>query len=138
MCTAVTSNSHGIAMIALTDGLLEIRSSLAQRDAIMKIKLALFCLGLVASASAADAMQTLSPSPQTLAPSAGLKGAAGIAAAKPAGIRRVPSPTVSETSVTRRSDGSLIMNCVQKPNPKLKEQMAAQQAAAHSVEPQQP
>ena len=144
MRTIVTSISRGIAMIAAlkiaaTDELLEIQSLLAQQDAKMKIKLALFCLSLAtASASAADALPTLSPSSQTLAPSVGLKAPAAFAATKSAGIHRVPSPTLSETSVTRRPDGSLAIHCVDKPNPKLRQQMAAQQAASGSVEPQRP
>lgn len=104
----------------------------------MKIKLALFCLGLAATATAADAPQASSPQPQPLAPSATIKGVNGSAPTKPVGIHRVPSPTISETRVTRRADGSLAMNCVQKPNPKLRQQMAAQQAAARSMEPKQP
>ena len=102
----------------------------------MKIKLALFCLALATGAYAADAPQASPPQPQPLAPSAGMKAAQGITAAKSTAMRRVPSPNISETSVTRRPDGSLAINCVQKLNPKLREQMAAQQAAAHSVEPQ--
>lgn len=104
----------------------------------MKIKLAVFCLSLTTTASAADALPTLSPSSQTLAPSVGLKAPAAFAATKSAGIHRVPSPTLSETSVTRRPDGSLAIHCVDKPNPKLRQQMAAQQAASGSVEPQRP
>jgi hypothetical protein len=53
-------------------------------------------------------------------------------------MRRMPALNVSETSVMRRSDGSLVMNCVQKPNPKLAQQVAAQRSGARSVEPQQP
>jgi len=101
----------------------------------MKIKFALFFLGLVTSASAVDAPQAASPQPQPLALSAGQKGNTAM---KPVGMRRAPSPIISETSVIRQADGSLAMNCVQKPNPKLKEQMAAQQAALHGVEPWQP
>jgi len=42
--------------------------------------------------------------------------------------RTSPPPTMSETSVTRRRDGSLAMKCVQKPNPKLAAANAAQSA----------
>ena len=102
----------------------------------MKTILALFCLGLTANAFAADSASAPVLQVQPLARSA--PTTAFGAAAKPAAMRRVPAPSVSETSVIRRPDGSLVMNCVQKPNPKLAQQMAAQQGAAHSVEPQQP
>lgn len=102
----------------------------------MKKRLALFCLGLAANVSAADLPSAPALQVQPLAPSAQPKTTNAVA--KPAAMHRVPAPSVSETSVTRRSDGSLVLNCVQKPNPKLAQQMAAQQAAAHSVEPQQP
>lgn len=102
----------------------------------MKIKLALVGLSLAANALAADAPAVLALQAQPLAPTASIKATNG--AAKPATLHRVPAPNVSETSVTRRPDGSLVMKCVQKPNPKLAQQVAAQQSAAHSVEPQQP
>ncbi len=102
----------------------------------MKTILALFCLGLNANALAADAASTPALQVQPLARSAPMSTTG--ATAKPAAMHRVPAPSVSETSVIRRPDGSLVMNCVQKPNPKLAQQMAAQQGAAHSVEPQQP
>ena len=105
-------------------------------ESVMKTTLALFCLGLAANASATDAAPSLGLQAQPLASSAQMKAAG--ATGKPAAMHRVPSPTISETSVTRRSDGSLALNCVQKPNPKLAQQMAALQDAAHSVEPQQP
>jgi hypothetical protein len=104
---------------------------------IMKIRLTLFCLGLAANASAADVSAISTLQAQPLASSAGVKDTHAIAA-KATAMHRVPAPSISETSVTRRPDGSLIMNCVQKPNPKLAQQMAAQQSAAHSVEPQLP
>jgi hypothetical protein len=103
----------------------------------MKIRFALLCLGLSATASAADVSQATSSPPQAQATATVLTGVAGIATAKPQGVQRVPSPTVSETRVTRRPDGSLVVNCAQRPNPKLSEQMAAQQAA-RQVEPRQP
>ena len=100
----------------------------------MKIMLVLFCLALVTTASAADAPAS-SPQPQPLAPSAGLKSAQGVSAAKLGVMHRVLSPAISETSVTRQADGSLAMNCVQKPNPKIGKLPAH---AMQSVEPQQP
>lgn len=54
------------------------------------------------------------PVPQPLAPSAQAKGA------KIAAPRRLPAPTISVTRVTRQRDGSLSMDCVQRPNPKLR------------------
>jgi hypothetical protein len=102
----------------------------------MKICLALFCLGLASTAAAADALVAL-PQAQPLAPSAGLKAPPGIEAAKPAVMHRVPSPSISETSVTRLADGSLAISCVQKPNPKIR-QLSAHAAQSQSVEPQQP
>jgi hypothetical protein len=102
----------------------------------MKMKFALVCLGLAANALAADAPAVLALQAQPLAPAASIKTTSG--AGKPATMHRVPAPNVSETSVTRRPDGSLVMNCVQKANPKLAQQVAAQQSAAHSAEPQQP
>jgi hypothetical protein len=101
----------------------------------MKTILALFCLGLTANAFAADPASVPSLQVQPLARSAPMTATG--TAAKPAAMRRVPAPSVSETRVIRRPDGSLVMNCAQKPNPKLAQQMAAQQAA-RSVEPQQP
>jgi hypothetical protein len=102
----------------------------------MKIVLALFCLGFVANASAADEPTPSTLQVQPLAPSMTMKSTHGTS--KPAAMLRVPAPSISETSVTRRPDGSLTLNCVQKPNPKLAQQMTAQQHAANSVEPQQP
>jgi hypothetical protein len=104
----------------------------------MKIRLTLFCLGLAANASAADPPPVPALQAQPLAPSAQMKVEQTAAPAKTAAMHRVPAPSISETSVTRRPDGSLVMNCVQKPNPKLAQQMAAQQGAEHAVEPQQP
>ena len=53
------------------------------------------------------------------------------AAAKPKAatplVHKSPPPTISETSVTRQADGTLSMNCVQKPNPRLKAATAAKQ-----------
>jgi hypothetical protein len=104
----------------------------------MKIGFALFCLVLAANVAANDAPAASLPQPQPLAPSSGIKDTQAASAGKPAAMHRVPAPTISETSVTRQADGRLVMNCVQKPNPKLREQLAAQQAAARSTEPRQP
>jgi hypothetical protein len=103
----------------------------------MKIRLTIFCLSLAANAYAADAPPVSTLQVQPLAPSTQMKGTQA-AAAKGVAMHRVPAPSISETSVMRRPDGSLVMNCVQKPNPKLAQQMAEQQNAAYSVEPQQP
>lgn len=77
-------------------------------------KLVASCLVLFAvGASAADSDGVV---PHPLAPSPGKNGSAN-AAAKPGAMTRVTSPVISETSVTRREDGSLVVNCVDKPNP---------------------
>ena len=60
-----------------------------------------------ASASAADTLPVKSLS------------AAAPAKAAPATARRMTSPTISVTTVTRHADGSLALDCAQKPNPKL-------------------
>ena len=103
----------------------------------MKIMFTLLCLGFAFNAAATDAVLVLALQAQPLAPSPRSE-AAQVTDGKLAAMHRVPAPSISETSVTRRPDGSLVMNCVQKPNPKLLQQMAAQRDAAHSVEPQQP
>lgn len=95
----------------------------------MNIKLLLLCVAMAANASAADS--PVAPTPQPLAPAAPT-------VAKSAAVRRLPPPTVSETSVTRRADGSLAMNCVQKPNPKLKQGMSAANPIARPIESPQP
>ena len=76
--------------------------------------LGLVALGAAVSANAADAPLATQP----LATPAPTKSAA-------TGMRKSAPPSVSETSVTRQADGSLAMNCVQKPNPKLKAAPAA-------------
>jgi hypothetical protein len=103
----------------------------------MKIGFALFFLVLSANVVANGAPAAALPQPQPLAPSA-INGTQAVSAGKLAAMHRVPAPAISETRVTRQADGRLLMNCVQKPNPKLKEQMAAQRTAAHSMEPRQP
>jgi hypothetical protein len=76
-------------------------------------------LGLTAVASlSANAAESVLAS-QPLAASAKPKSATTSL------LRKSPPPTVSETSVTRQADGSLTMNCVQKPNPRLKAATAA-------------
>jgi len=76
--------------------------------------LGLVALGAAVSANAADAPLATQP----LATPAPAKSTA-------TGLRKATPPTVSETSVTRKPDGSLAMNCVQKPNPRLKAAPAA-------------
>ena len=71
--------------------------------------LGLVALGAAVSANAADAPLAAQP----LAEPAPAKTAA-------TSMRKAAPPTISQTSVTRKTDGSLAMNCVQKPNPKLK------------------
>ena len=102
----------------------------------MKTVFTLFCLSLAVDAHATGEPSIPTLQAQPLAPSVLLN--ATRTASKPAAMHRVPAPSISQTSVTRRPDGSLVMNCVQRPNPKLAQQMAAQQSAARSAEPQQP
>ena len=71
-------------------------------------------LALLPLLTGAGAYADTSPVAQPLAPSAQTKGA------KVAAPRRLPAPTISVTRVTRQSDGSLSMDCVQRPNPKLR------------------
>jgi hypothetical protein len=97
-------------------------------DAIMNAKLFLLCLGLTGSAIAAE---STAPVPMPLAPSPGFKATAG--AEKPGTLRRMLSPKISVTSVTRNADGSLSMNCVEKPNPKAQ---ALNQRRALNPQPQ--
>jgi hypothetical protein len=95
----------------------------------MNVKLLLLCLATAANASAADS--PAAPKPQPLAPAAPTVTRSAV-------VRRLPPPTVSETSVTRRADGSLAMNCVQKPNPKFKQGVSGANPVVHAVESQQP
>lgn len=79
-----------------------------------------FLFGLLALASAAAAHAADAPlATQPLAVPARSKSATAF-------VRTSPPPTMSETSVTRQRDGSLAMQCVQKPNPKLVAAKAAQ------------
>jgi hypothetical protein len=87
----------------------------------MNMKLLFLCIGITANAFAADPA-SLAPQAQPLAVSTQTNSVV-----KPA-MRRLPAPTISETSVTRRADGSLTMNCVQKPNPKLKQSVVTPQS----------
>lgn len=85
------------------------------------MKILFLLLGSISlGAIAAHAADTILPA-QPLAAAATPKSASSL-------IRKSPPPTISETSVQRRPDGSLTMNCVQKPNPRLKS----------SVQPKQP
>ncbi len=99
----------------------------------MKFKPVLFCIALTTAASAADAPVVL-PQSLPLAPSTGLKSASADTAPNFPAIKRLRSPTISETSVVRQADGSLAMHCVQKPNPKIRERAIQGQ----SVGPRQP
>jgi len=83
------------------------------------MKLRTLSLGLVALACATAAPAETLLNAQPLAAPAKAKASASA-------LRRMTPPTVSETSVSRQADGSLAMNCAQKPNPKLK-------AAAHAA-----
>jgi hypothetical protein len=91
------------------------------------MKLRTLSLGLLvlACASAANAETLLSATP--LATPAKVK-------TPQTALRRLTPPTVTETTVSRASDGRLALNCAQKPNPKLK---AAANAAAATA-PRQP
>ena len=77
----------------------------------MKLRTLLLGLLVLACVSAANAETLLSAQP--LATPAKAKTSQST-------LRRVTPPTVSETSVSRSADGSLAMNCAQKPNPKMK------------------
>ena len=86
----------------------------------MTMKIPTLILGLSAlacvGASAAETVLAAQP----LATAAKPKSATPL-------VRKSPPPTISETSVTRQADGSLAMNCVQKPNPRLKPATAVKQ-----------
>ena len=77
-----------------------------------------------ASANAADAQLTV----KTLATPAAAKTAS-------ASSRRMTSPTISVTTVTRHADGSLGMDCAQKPNPKLLSERAANAKSSGAKQP---
>ncbi|GEM_PF-4299267 len=72
------------------------------------------CLFLgVAMFAAAHAADSSAPQPQPLAPSSATAAGSG----KPLAAPRVLAPTLSETRVVRRADGSLVVHCVDQPNP---------------------
>ena len=77
-----------------------------------------FLFGLVALAAAASshAAETALPAPPLAAQPLVVAPAAKTGTL----MRSAMPPTVSATSVTRQRDGTLSMNCVQKPNPKLR------------------
>jgi hypothetical protein len=76
----------------------------------MNAKLALACLSFAAvDALAADA--NIPPTPV-------LSSTQSSTSAKPIAPRRVVAPTISETRATRMPDGSLAINCTDRPNPK--------------------
>ena len=86
----------------------------------MTMKIPTLILGLSAfSALGANAAETVLAA-QPLATAAKPKAATPL-------VRKSPPPTISETGVTRQADGTLSMNCVQKPNPRLKAATAAKQ-----------
>lgn len=91
----------------------------------MKIALLLLLAATATSAAAADAPPTTTPLT--------IKALDTPAAPKPAAsVRRMSAPSLSETRVTRAADGSLRLDCKQKPNPKVLQQRAdvrAKQAA---------
>ena len=86
----------------------------------MKIALLLLLAATATSAAAADAPLTIKALDTPAAP-------------KPAAsVRRMSAPSLSETRVTRAADGSLRLDCKQRPNPKVLQQRAdvrAKQAA---------
>ena len=67
-------------------------------------------VSLVALA-AFDAQAAENPTPQPLA------GSTAQPTTKPT-LRRLPAPTMSVMRVTRQPDGTLVTDCVQRPNPK--------------------
>jgi hypothetical protein len=85
----------------------------------MHFKALLLALGLL---PAIPAHADSPPTPQPLAPSALAKNSSATKGAP----RRMTPPAISVTRVTRRADGSLGIDCVQRPNPKLR---------AHEVQP---
>ncbi|HZP65913.1 MAG TPA: hypothetical protein VFB32_06355 [Rudaea sp.] len=89
------------------------------------MKTTLIALSL-AMASATAAADSAVPQAQPLAPSPAAKSAA----AKSTTPQLFVAPTIHETRVTRRADGSLAVDCVQKPNPKLNS------APSHARSPQ--
>jgi hypothetical protein len=94
----------------------------------MHAKLALVCLSLAtADAMAADANNPPSPS----ATSSAQSSASGNLIAP----RRIIAPTISETRATRMPDGSLAINCTDRPNPKAHAHV--QQTRSPQLDPDQ-
>jgi hypothetical protein len=89
----------------------------------MHLKPILICLGLLA---AIDAHADNTATPQPLAVPTQARSASGTAT-KLGAPRRMPSPTISVTRVTRQADGTLATDCVQRPNPKLRAQSGGAQ-----------
>lgn len=81
----------------------------------------LFVALTLLSASAAYAAGE-NPAPQPIAPAAQTT-------AKP-DLRRLPAPTMSVMRVTRQADGTLVTDCVQRPNPR-----ALQSAKTRGAQP---
>jgi len=73
-------------------------------------------LALLPLLTGAGAYADTPPVPQPLAPAAQAKSPG----AKIAAPQRFPAPAISVTRVTRQRDGSLSIDCVQRPNPKLR------------------
>jgi hypothetical protein len=120
-------------MILLTTACEITAGSANTGESTMNIKFLLLCAVFAVNVSAADSPAVSPLQSQPLAAPVHT-----VVIAKPAAALRLPAPMISETSVTRGADGSLSMNCVQKPNPKLKQSMSAGNANAHPVGPQQP
>ncbi|MGA9334332.1 MAG: hypothetical protein WBV39_08650 [Rudaea sp.] len=74
------------------------------------------CLGAAPLALAASPMVA-----HPLAPSPHPKSKSDLAVAKPAALRRFVPPMVNVTRVVRGADGRLVMQCVQRPNPALRQ-----------------
>jgi hypothetical protein len=64
----------------------------------------------LAALTAFGAHAAENPAPQPIAPS--------LQATAKAELRRAPPPTMSVMRVTRQADGTLVTDCVQRPNPR--------------------
>jgi hypothetical protein len=73
-------------------------------------------LALLPFLTGAGAYADTLPVPQSLAPAAQAKSPG----TKVADLQRLLAPAISVTRVTRQRDGSLSIDCVQRPNPKLR------------------
>ncbi len=89
----------------------------------MHLKLAVLCLALASAPALAADTNTA----QTSIPSSTKKIAP----------RSVVAPTITETRATRMPDGSLSLNCVDRPNPKARA-LIEQANTTHVVPDQQP